>query len=155
MDAVKDAHIVYLGLGSNLGQKRRNVRKAIRMISELIGAVERQSALFVSSPWGFSSSHEFVNAVVRCTTSLSPRELLEAVQHIERQMGKTASSVKGADGRLLDGQTYHDRIIDIDILLYDDITVSEPDLQIPHPLMQERDFVMIPLREVMYHPDAL
>ena len=146
MDAVKDAHIVYLGLGSNLGQKRRNVRKAIRMISELIGAVERQSALFVSKPWGFSSSHEFVNAVVRCTTSLSPRELLEAVQHIERQMGKTASSVKGADGRLLEGQTYHDRIIDIDILLYGDRTVDTPSLAIPHPRMGERAFVQDTLK---------
>ena len=69
-------------------------------------------------------------------------------------MGKTTKSVKGGDGRLLDGQIYHDRPIDIDILLYDDITVNEPDLQIPHPLMHERDFVMIPLREVMDHPDA-
>ncbi|MCR4852529.1 MAG: 2-amino-4-hydroxy-6-hydroxymethyldihydropteridine diphosphokinase [Prevotella sp.] len=145
-------HTVYLGLGSNLGDKRRNIRRAIRKIKELIGAVERQSALHVSQPWGFNSKNTFVNAVVRCRTSLSPHELLSATQDIEREIGKTVRSRKNSDGRLLDGETYHDRLIDIDILLYDDITLNEPDLIIPHPLMQERDFVMIPLAEVQEEP---
>ena len=140
---------VYLGLGSNLGHKRYNVKRAIQKIEELIGTVECQSALYVSHPWGYDSKNMFVNAVVRCSTQLSPRELLAATQQIEQQLGKTVRSQKGDDGRLLQGHTYHDRRIDIDILLYDDLHIDEPDLKIPHPLMHERDFVMIPLNEVM------
>lgn len=145
-------HTIYLGLGSNLGQKQRNLKRAIQKIQELIGTVECQSALYVSSPWGTFDSKEapsFINVVIRCSTQLSPREVLTAAQHIEQQMGKRALSRKDRDGKLLEGQTYHNRVIDIDILLYDDLHIDEPDLQIPHPLMQERDFVMMPLREVL------
>ena len=86
------------------------------------------------------SDNSFVNAVVTCRTHLTPRRLLAATQDIERAMGRTRKSHDG---------TYHDRVIDIDILLYDDIHIDYPDLKIPHPLMQQRDFVMIPLAEVM------
>ncbi|MBR2102389.1 MAG: 2-amino-4-hydroxy-6-hydroxymethyldihydropteridine diphosphokinase [Prevotella sp.] len=141
-------HTAYLGLGSNLGNKQQNIGKAVEKINELIGTVECQSALFFSKPWGFSSDNDFVNAVVKCTTALSPRELLHAVQKIEKELGKTTKSRKNINGRLLKGESYRDRIIDIDILLYDDLMVNEPDLQIPHPLMAERDFVMVPLREI-------
>ncbi len=133
-------HVVYLGLGSNLGNKKANIRRAVKKIGELIGTVERQSALYVSEPWGFSSENEFVNVVICVSTSLLPRPLLSATQEIERSMGRKKKSVNGI---------YHDRIIDIDILLYDDLTIDEPDLKIPHPLMQQRDFVMIPLKEIM------
>ena len=133
-------HTVYLGLGSNLGNKQANIGQAIRKIEELIGTVERQSALYVSEPWGFRSSHNFVNAVVRVSTTLAPLALLRATQQIERNMGRKKKSTDGI---------YHDRIIDIDILLYDDLTIDEPDLKIPHPLMQQRDFVMIPLKEIL------
>lgn len=132
-------HTVYLGLGSNLGNKQANIGQAIRKIEELIGTVERQSALYVSEPWGFRSSHNFVNAVVRVSTTLAPLALLRATQQIERNMGRKKKSTDGI---------YHDRIIDIDILLYDDLTIDEPDLKIPHPLMQQRPFVMIPLKEI-------
>lgn len=102
--------------------------------------VERQSALYETKPWGFSSPNDFINACVLVDTVLAPRQLLEATQQIEQEMGRIGKSVNGE---------YHDRIIDIDILLYDDIKVNEPDLVIPHPLMEEREFVMVPLKEIL------
>ena len=132
-------HITYLGLGSNLGDKVENINVAVKRIEELIGRVVRQSALHLSEPWGFESDNSFVNAVVACKTSLSPKQLLKTTQAIEREMGRTEKSLNGV---------YHDRIIDIDILLYDDWHIDYPDLKIPHPLMRDRDFVMIPLSQV-------
>jgi 2-amino-4-hydroxy-6-hydroxymethyldihydropteridine diphosphokinase len=137
-------HCVYLGLGSNLGDREGNILRAVKKIQELIGTVECQSALFDTEPWGFSSENRFLNAVVRVKTTLSPRQLLETTKKIEKSLGRKKKS-QTKNGRAV----YHDRIIDIDILLYDDITVDEPDLKIPHPLMYERDFVMIPLQEVL------
>lgn len=134
-----DTHTVYLGLGSNLGDKAANITLAVQYIEQQIGHVVRQSALYYSEPWGFESENDFVNAVVRCETTLTPHKLLRATQRIERQMGRKRKSKDGV---------YHDRIIDIDILLYDDLTVDTPTLKIPHPLMQQRDFVMEPLREI-------
>ena len=132
--------IAYLSLGTNLGDKRKNIAEAIKYIGELVGDVVRQSALYETEPWGFRSDNRFVNAAVCVDTQLSPRRLLEVTQRIEREMGRTLKS---------DGGEYHDRIIDIDILLYGDLHIDEPDLKIPHPLMHERDFVMTPLNEIM------
>lgn len=133
-------HKVYLSLGSNLGDRKYEIKRAVELIGERIGAVERVSSLYETEPWGFSSDNMFVNAAVCVSTQLTPRALLEATQAIERDMGRTAKSVNGQ---------YHDRTIDIDILLYDDIKVDESDLKIPHPLMNERDFVMKPLKEIL------
>lgn len=130
---------VYLGLGSNLGDKEANIRKAIALISERVGLVVRQSSLIMTEPWGFESENGFVNAAVKCETELTPREVLKATQKIEREMGRKKKSTDGG---------YSDRCIDIDILLYDELRVDEPDLKIPHPLMLEREFVMIPLDEI-------
>ena len=141
-------HIVYLSLGTNLGYRRRNIRRAIAKIGEQIGTVVRQSALYETEPWGFETSHRFMNAAICVETLLTPRELLMATQDIERQLGRTHKTRKNADGLPAEGTEYQDRLIDIDILLYDDICVDEPDLKIPHPLMRERDFVMRPLREI-------
>lgn len=127
-------------MGTNLGDKRKNIAEAIKNIGELVGDVVRQSALYETEPWGFRSVNRFVNAAVCVDTQLSPRRLLEVTQRIEREMGRTLKS---------DGGEYHDRIIDIDILLYGDLHIDEPDLKIPHPLMHERDFVMTPLNEIM------
>ena len=133
-------HTVYLSLGTNLGDRRRNISAAVRLLGERVGRVVRVSSLHDTEPWGFTSANMFVNAAVCVETSLSPRALLEATQAIEREMGRT---VKSTDGH------YHDRLIDIDILLYDDLHVDEPDLKIPHPLMSEREFVMRPLGEIL------
>ena len=132
-------HRVYLGIGANLGDREDNIASAIKKIGELIGSVVRQSALYETEPWGFESDHQFINAAVAVDTTLTPHEVLAATQGIERALGRT---VKSADG------VYHDRPIDIDILLYDDITVDDDDLKIPHPHLYERDFVMRPLNEI-------
>ena len=131
---------VYLGLGSNLGDRERTLREAVEMIGGLVGAVVRQSALYETEPWGFDSSHAFLNAAVCCLTPHSPRRVLELTQLIERELGREHKSVGGH---------YADRPIDIDILLYGDLAVDEPDLKIPHPLMLEREFVMKPLGEIL------
>ena len=152
-------HKVYLGLGSNLGDRDEYIRKAISLIDERVGKVLRQSSLIETEPWGFESSNRFLNGVILCETTLSPREVLKATQKIERELGrKKKSKVEGRRSKVegqkptANGQqpraNYKDRPIDIDILLYDDWKVDEPDLKIPHPLMQERDFVMIPLKEI-------
>ena len=133
-------HNVYLGLGANLGDKEQTIREAIKRIGEQIGYIISLSALHTTEPWGFCSDNNFVNAVVCCQTTLTPRQVLEHTQSIERQLGRTSKTVNGE---------YHDRMIDIDILLYDDYVVDEPDLKIPHPLMEEREFVMKPLKEIM------
>lgn len=138
-------HEVYLGLGSNLGDRERKLREAVEMIGGLVGAVVRRSALYETEPWGFASSHAFLNAAVCCLTRHSPRRVLELTQLIERELGRERKSVGGH---------YADRPIDIDILLYDDLAVDEPDLRIPHPLMLGREFVMKPLGEIL-PPGAL
>ena len=140
-------HQVYLGLGSNLGDREEHIRKAIALIGESIGLVIRQSSLIETEPWGFESANRFLNGVILVETSLTPRQLLKATQKIERSLGRKR---KSTDSSLQspDFSKYSDRPIDIDILLYDDLTIDEPDLKIPHPLMEQRDFVMIPLNEI-------
>jgi 2-amino-4-hydroxy-6-hydroxymethyldihydropteridine diphosphokinase len=145
-------HQVYLGLGSNLGDREENLRKAIELIGLRIGEVLRQSSFIETEPWGFESENKFLNGVILCETTLTPRQLLRATQRIERELGKKKShATKRSHNSSLftiHYSLYHDRPIDIDILLYDDLTVDEPDLKIPHPLMHEREFVMTPLNEI-------
>ena len=157
-------HRVYLGLGSNLGRRKALLKQAIQLIGERVGEVVRQSSFIETEPWGFESKHKFLNGVILCETGKSPREVLALTQQIERELGRKR---KSTDSCLLtpDSSKYSDRPIDIDILLYDDLTIDEdillyddltidePDLKIPHPLMEQRDFVMIPLKEIRgFHP---
>lgn len=136
---------LYVGLGSNLGDKRRNILQAVEEIEARIGSVSSLSGFFVTEPWGFSSPNTFVNAAACVETSLTPMEALAATQAIERSLGRTE---KSADG------IYHDRLIDIDILLYGDtILYMPPTLVIPHPLMHRRLFVLEPLAQIA--PDAV
>ena len=137
-------HQVYLGLGSNLGDRALLLEQAILLIDRRIGEVVCQSSFVETEPWGFESVNRFLNGVILCETLLTPREVLEATQQIERELGKRQEHAT----RRSQVTTYQDRPIDIDILLYDDLRVDEPDLKIPHPLMNERDFVMNPLREI-------
>lgn len=129
----------YLALGSNLGDKKRNIAEAIKHIGELAGRVVEQSDLYETAPCGFVSANDFINAAICVETCLTPRQLLAATQQIERMMGRTEKSSDGV---------YHDRVIDIDILLYGTETIDEPDLKIPHPEMWKRSFVMRPLLDV-------
>lgn len=129
---------IYLGLGSNLGDRHTALLSAIEQLVLRVGRLVRCSSFFETEPWGFESEHPFLNAVALFRTTLSPRELLTVTQDIERELGRTHKTQQG----------YEDRVIDIDILLYGDERVDEPDLQIPHPLMQERQFVMQPLNEL-------
>jgi len=148
-------HQVYLGLGSNLGRREEHLQKAVRLVGERVGKVVRQSSVVETEPWGFESANRFLNCVILCHSSLSPRQILTTVKQIEREMGRELPPPVPSPPPKGGGQPrrrYKDRPIDIDILLYDDLTVDEPDLKIPHPLMRERDFVMIPLREI-YQPD--
>lgn len=133
-------HIAYLGLGCNLGDREANMRQAKHHINERIGTVLRQSALLETEPWGFESDNLFLNGCLCVETVLTPLELLQATQDIERSMGRTQKSVDGH---------YADRVIDIDILLYDDLHISEAGLTIPHPHINERPFVLEPLNEIL------
>ena len=141
---VSSVHQVYLGLGSNLGDRKGFLEQAISLIEERVGEVVRRSSFMESEPWGFQSENRFLNGVVLCETKLTPRQVLRATQKIERELGKTKAHATERRQKVV----FKDRPIDIDILLYDDLKVDEPDLKIPHPLMQERDFVMRPLNEI-------
>lgn len=132
-------HIVYLALGTNLGDKNALMTKAIERINEKIGMVLCQSSFYETEPWGFESANLFLNACVKVATNLSPKEVLNITQGIEKELGRTQKSTSGG---------YKDRPMDIDILLFDNLKVNEPNLIIPHPKMLERDFVMTPLREI-------
>lgn len=139
-------HTVYLSLGSNLGNRKQLLLDAIEKLNKKVGNVVRQSSFYETKPWGFESENLFLNAAVKVTTKLSPTELLEVTQQIEREMGRKKKTTYNFRQQT---PNYSDRPIDIDILLYDDLHVDLPELKIPHPLMQERDFVLVPLREII------
>lgn len=142
---------VYVGLGTNLGDKEQNLKVAVQKIEEQIGKVVSLSAFYVTAPWGFTSENSFLNAAACVDTDLSPLAVLQETQAIERELGRTKKSVDGV---------YSDRLIDIDLLFYEDLvlSVTSPsgaELNLPHPLMTERDFVMLPLAEIapeLVHP---
>ena len=142
---------VYVGLGTNLGDKEQNLRDAVQKIEEQIGKVVSLSAFYVTAPWGFTSENSFLNAAACVETELSPLDVLQKTQTIERELGRMKKSINGA---------YSDRLIDIDLLMYEDLvlSVTSPtgeELNLPHPLMTERDFVMKPLAEIapeLVHP---
>ena len=130
----------YLSLGSNLGDRKQLLHTAINEIAERVGRVEAISSCIETEPVGFDSVHLFLNMAVRVTTELNPYELLKVLKQLERDLGRTRKSHAGV---------HYDRTIDIDILLYDNLEVNSEELQIPHPRMWERDFVMRPLKEIL------
>lgn len=132
-------HIVFLSLGSNLGDRGENLDHAISNIEERIGEVIATSAFYMTEPVGFESDNQFLNAVCEVKTKLSPLAILETTQAIEKEMGRTTKS---------QNKVYTDRIIDIDLLLFDDEIVEYPQLILPHPHMHERPFVLLPLAEI-------
>ncbi len=137
--------VIYLGIGTNLGNREANLQTALQLLDERVGERLACSSVYRSAPQGFVSDNEFANIVAVYETEYSPEEVLLLTQQIEREMGRTEKSVNGV---------YHDRVIDIDLLqargdeANEAIRRSGERLTLPHPRMQERDFVMIPLREV-------
>lgn len=127
----------YLGLGSNLGDREDYLRRAIEALDGTPGIrVSRESSFVETEPVGITAQPKFLNAVIEIETGLEPRELLSVVKETEARLGRRQTFRWGP------------REIDIDILLYDEIQVDEPGLQIPHPRMHEREFVLGPLREI-------
>ncbi len=132
-------HHLYISLGSNLGDREATLQRALRLIAERVGRVERMSSFIETEPQGFRSEHKFLNACCLVLTPLTPRQCLQETQAIERLLGRREKT---------EACHYHDRTIDIDLLLYDDLHCREPGLTLPHPRMLEREFVMTPLREI-------
>lgn len=138
---------VFLGLGTNLGDKKKNIELAFDKIEEQIGNITSISALYLSKPQGFDSENLFVNCAIHIQTPLKPTEVLSETQSIEKDMGRKDKS---------EDIGYADRIIDIDILFYNNLIINNSStLIIPHPHIQERDFVLKPLSEIapdLIHP---
>jgi len=133
-------HSVLIGLGSNLGERAENLRRALEMIPPA-AQVERVSRVYETAPWGYENQPMFLNQAARLRTALSPRELLSHLKGIERELGRQS------------GPRYGPRLIDLDILFYDDLVSEETDLVIPHPRLAERAFVLVPLNEIV--PDFI
>lgn len=137
---------VYLGLGTNSGNKKENLTRAIENLSLALGLPTAFSTFIESEPWGFESENSFLNCVVAFDTHLSPTELLDTTEEIERRLGRTSKSHNGQ---------YSDRTIDIDILFYGNEVINSDRLTIPHPLLHLRNFVLRPLHEIapqLTHP---
>ncbi len=130
--------LVYLGLGSNLGDRATNLTSAITALSLEVGSVLSLSSNYTSKPQGFESENVFLNQVILVSTNLLPFNLLIKTQEIERNIGRSKKLKSG----------YEDRLIDIDILLYDNLIIDQLTLKIPHQKIKERDFVLIPLKEI-------
>jgi len=133
---------VYLGIGTNLGNRKANLRKAIEMIGEHIGKVLNSSPVYETAPWGFEAEDDFLNMVVSVETNQTPTELMKKIVTIEAMLGRDRNQDR-----------YSSRVIDIDILIYDDLVINENGLKIPHPLIHERKFVLVPLCDIA--PDIL
>jgi 2-amino-4-hydroxy-6-hydroxymethyldihydropteridine diphosphokinase len=132
----------FIGVGSNVGDRENFVRRGVEEIGQVDGiSVVKISSLYATAPIGGPPQRSFINLVVEIDTTLSPRELLEALQGIEQRIGREPSDIR-----------WGPRVVDLDILTFEDEKVSEPDLEIPHPRMKERRFVLIPLLEI--EPDA-
>lgn len=125
----------YIGLGSNQGDPGAHVESAIARLARL-GTVARRSRLYRTEPWGITDQPEFVNAVAALETELDPRALLRALKEIEAELGRTPTYRWGP------------RVIDLDILTYGAEGVDESDLVVPHPRMNQRAFVLVPLAEI-------
>ena len=139
----------YLGIGSNLGNREQTIREALRLLDEAIGKRVSVAPLIYTAPQGFASEHEFCNTVARYESALQPMEVLARTQAIEQELGRTEHSTILPDGSKL----YADREIDIDLIqVFDDegkeITINTPTLTLPHPRMNEREFVLQPLKAV-------
>lgn len=135
---------VFLGLGTNLGDREKNLKLALDNIAEVVGIIVSRSSVYETEPWGFLSDDQFLNMVIGVDTNLNPSGLLGRLLMIESLLG-----------RLRDGKRFSSRTIDLDILLYGRQVIDTVSLQIPHLRMQDRSFVLVPLCEIapgIVHP---
>ncbi len=132
---------VYIGIGSNLGEREENCRRAIALLIKEGMKVTRLSSMIETEPWGVSNQPEFINVAIKAETVLNPHELLSLLKKVESEMGRVP------------GIRWGPRIIDLDILLYDDLAMKTYEIEIPHPGISERDFVLKPLAEIA--PDTI
>lgn len=136
------AHIIYLALGTNLGNRLENLRTALASFAPQIRILQ-ESGIYETEPWGFTDQPPFLNMVVKAETGLSPLDLLRRLKELEASLGRTPGFRNGP------------RLIDLDILFYDDLTLDMPGLAIPHSRLHERAFVLVPLADVapeLVHP---
>ncbi len=136
------SHRVFLGTGSNLGDRLANLQKAINALND-IALIDRASKVYETKPWGFTDQPAFLNQVLSATTNLDPFDLLASIKMMENEIGRSPTF------------RYGPRIIDMDILFFDDLVLDEERLTIPHPHITERAFVMVPLHEIapqLVHP---
>ena len=132
--------ICYIGLGSNIGDRQKNIQQAIQKISALKSTVLIKASSFIETkPVGGPEQNDFINAAIEIKTDLSPHELLSRLQEIESQLGRVRTVKNGP------------RSIDLDILIFDEQKITEADLVLPHPRIKEREFVLRPLREIAPH----
>ena len=129
-------HQVYLGLGTNVGARVDNLKNAQHYLKRLVGTLEAESSIYETQPWGVSQQANFLNMVVVMNTALSPNNTLLTILAIEKFIGRVRK------------EKWNSRLIDIDLLFYDDLILQEPSLKIPHPFIQERNFVLVPLEEI-------
>ncbi|HEU4745575.1 MAG TPA: 2-amino-4-hydroxy-6-hydroxymethyldihydropteridine diphosphokinase [Anaerolineales bacterium] len=135
-------HIVYLALGTNLGDRPANLKQAIASLTPQL-EVKLKSQVYETPPWGVEDQPRFLNQVIKAQTYLDPEPLLKHLKRLEVALGRIPSVPNGP------------RLIDIDILFYDDLVVDKPSIEIPHPRLQERGFVLLPLMEIapnLVHP---
>ncbi|MBO4499389.1 MAG: 2-amino-4-hydroxy-6-hydroxymethyldihydropteridine diphosphokinase [Bacteroidaceae bacterium] len=138
--------MLYLSLGSNLADRKYYLYKAFTLINENIGSIIAFSEIFETEPWGFDSSNRFLNQAIAIDTDLQPIAILDKTQQIEKELGRSSKSTRG---------NYADRIIDIDLIMYNDIVFNSARLKLPHPLAHERRFVLVPLSQIapeLTHP---
>jgi 2-amino-4-hydroxy-6-hydroxymethyldihydropteridine diphosphokinase len=137
-----NTHTIYLGLGTNLGDRHENLLSAATLLPPKV-AVVAQSPIYQTPPWGFTEQADFLNQVIKAETTLNPKDLLKYVKKIEKKVGRTATFRWGP------------REIDIDILFYDNLVYEEKKLTIPHPRLHQRAFMLVPLADLapkLLHP---
>ncbi len=130
-------HQVFLGIGGNIGNKQMNFQKVQKLVENEVGKIIIKSSIYESPPWGFLAEEDFWNQVLHVETELGPLELLASVHEIEEFFG-----------RKRDTEYYESREMDIDILYFDNLTISTASLTIPHPHISDRMFVLVPLAEI-------
>ncbi|MEM9918862.1 MAG: 2-amino-4-hydroxy-6-hydroxymethyldihydropteridine diphosphokinase [Bacteroidota bacterium] len=140
---MNDYNLVYLQLGSNMGRRDKHLQLASWLLAQEVGPILQTSQVYETAAWGITEQADFFNQVLLLQTALAPQELLNVILQIEQKMGRHRQ------------QKWGPRLIDIDILFYGDQVIQQANLRIPHPEIQKRNFVLIPMQEIagdLVHP---